>query len=40
MPYIITFLYKVKVYSNECPPWSELRVEFEKHSIKHYEYLR
>ena len=30
------FLYRVKVYSNECPPWSELCVEFEKHSLKCY----
>ena len=28
------FLYRVKVYSNERPPWSELRVEFEKHSMR------
>ena len=30
------FLYRVKVYSNESPPWSELCVAFEKHSLKHY----
>ena len=30
------FLYRVKVYSNEFPPWSELCVAFEKHSLKHY----
>ena len=33
------FLYRVKVYSNERPPWSELHVEFEKHSLKSYAYL-
>ena len=30
------FLYRVKVYSNEHPPWSELRMELEKHSHKCY----
>ena len=34
------FLYRVKVNSNECPPWSELRMVFEKHSPKCYAYLR
>ena len=34
------FLYTVKVYSNERPPWSELCMEFEKHSPKRYAYLR
>ena len=32
--------YRVKVYSNERPPWSELRVEFEKHGLECYVYLR
>ena len=31
---------RVKVYLNERPPWSELRVEFEKHSLERYAYLR
>ena len=34
------FLYRVKVYSNERPPWSELHVEFEKHGLERYAYLR
>ena len=34
------FLYRVKVCTNECPPWSKLHVEFEKHSLKRYAYLR
>ena len=34
------FLYRVKVYLNEHPPWSKLHVEFEKHSLKCYAYLR
>ena len=33
------FLYWVKVYSNEHPPWSELCMEFEKHSLKRCAYL-
>ena len=34
------FLHRVKVYSNERPPWSELCVKFEKHGIVRYAYLR
>ena len=26
------FSHRVKVYSNECPTWSKLHVEYEKHS--------
>ena len=33
-------VYRVKVYLNEHPPWSEFRMEFEKHSLKRYAYLR
>ena len=29
-----------KVYSNECPLWSERHMEFEKQSLKCYAYLR
>ena len=32
------FLHGVKVYLNEHPPWSELRVEFEKHSLAYERY--
>ena len=31
---------RVKVYPNERPPWSKLRVEFEKHGLEHCVYLR
>ena len=34
------FLYRIKVYLNERPPWSELCVEFKKYSLKCYVYLR
>ena len=33
-------LYKVKVYSNERPPWSELWVELKKHGLERYAYLK
>ena len=33
------FLYRVKVHWNERQPWSELRVEFEKHGLERYAYL-
>ena len=39
-PYFLpNFLYRIKVYSNERPPWSELRVEFEKHGLERRGYL-
>ena len=34
------FLHRVKVYLNKHPPWSALRVEFEKHRLERYAYLR
>ena len=40
-PYIWpNLLYRVKVYSNEHPPWSELLIVFEKYSFKCYAYVR
>ena len=33
-------LFKVNVYWNEGPIWSEICIKFEKHSLKHYAYLR
>ena len=34
------FLYGIKVYLNERPPWSNLHVELEKHIFERYVYLR
>ena len=39
-PYFwMNFLYRVKVYLNERPPWSELGMELEKHKLKCYAYV-
>ena len=32
----LNFCHSAKVYSNECWPWSELHIEFEKHTLKGY----
>ena len=34
-PLLNYFSHRVKVYLNKRPPWSELCVEFEKHSAMH-----
>ena len=36
----LTFMYRVKVYSNECLPLGKIHVQFEKYSLKRYAYMR
>ena len=36
----LNFPRRVKVYSNECLPWSEVPVQFENRSLNRYAYLR
>lgn len=43
-PSLSNMLRRVKVYSNEHPPWSKFNAvqswSFEKHNVKHYANLR